>query len=239
MSATVRLTQPLAESRFQWSVGSSGTRPRWGLSPKRPQNAAGMRIEPPPSVARPTAARPAATAAPLPPLEPPGDREVFHGLRVGPQPSLSVKPQIASSGSVVLPITTAPAARNLRTDSPSDRAGTSSKARVPNHVVVPSTSTLSLIATGTPSSGASSAPRRASAASASASARSPSTSVNALSFGLWRSMRSRYSSTSSREETSPERISSAWRAAPAYASSSASTARSYGVRAVPRRAGRR
>ena len=49
-----------------------GTRPRCGLSPNSPQHAAGMRIEPAPSVPSAAAASPAATAAPEPPLEPPG-----------------------------------------------------------------------------------------------------------------------------------------------------------------------
>ena len=60
---------------------------------------------------------PAATAAPLPPLEPPGLRSVFQGLRVMPNAGPSVSPMIASSGVFVLPITTAPAARSRRTSS--------------------------------------------------------------------------------------------------------------------------
>ena len=43
-----------------------------------------MRIEPPPSPAEAIGTRPAATAAPLPPLEPPGVRCGFQGLRVTP-----------------------------------------------------------------------------------------------------------------------------------------------------------
>ncbi len=68
-----------------------------------------MRIEPAPSVAWPAAARPAATAAALPPLEPPQVRSVFQGLRVTPQCRDSVEPVMASSGRVVLPRITAPA----------------------------------------------------------------------------------------------------------------------------------
>ena len=123
MSATVRVTQPLTDIPFQWSGGSSGIRPRWGLSPNEPQNAAGIRIEPPPSEADAPPTSPAATAAALPPLEPPGLRSVFQGLRVAPQPFDSVKPQIASSGSVVLARITAPAARSRATISPSPAAG--------------------------------------------------------------------------------------------------------------------
>ena len=53
---------------------SVGTTPTVGLNPTQPLNAAGQVIEP--SVSVPTAydATPAATAAPLPELEPPADR---------------------------------------------------------------------------------------------------------------------------------------------------------------------
>ncbi len=82
-----------------------------------------MRIEPPPSEADAIGTSPAATAAALPPLEPPGLRCGSHGLRVTPQVADSVKPQIASSGSSVLPSTIAPASRSLRTISESAGAG--------------------------------------------------------------------------------------------------------------------
>jgi hypothetical protein len=68
------------------------TRPRVGFSPKRPLQAAGMRIEPAASVACANGTTPAATAAPAPPLDPPALRSGSHGLRVAPY----------STGSVVL-----------------------------------------------------------------------------------------------------------------------------------------
>src|SRR5882672_11367110 len=83
------------------------TRPKVGLSPTRLHTAAGMRIEPP--VSEPSAAthRPAATAAPEPPLEPEGTLSRFHGLRTGgvtfPQANSCVR---------VLPMSTAAAARS-------------------------------------------------------------------------------------------------------------------------------
>jgi hypothetical protein len=64
--------------------GPQGVRPRVGFNPKIPQQAAGMRIEPPPSLAWATGTTPDATAAADPPLEPPGVWSVFQGLRVGP-----------------------------------------------------------------------------------------------------------------------------------------------------------
>ena len=70
--------------------GAVVTRPRCGLSPNSPQQALGIRIEPPPSPPRPTGTMPAATAAAVPPLEPPGVRVGSHGLRVIPRETDSV-----------------------------------------------------------------------------------------------------------------------------------------------------
>ena len=137
VSITVRLMQPSTESPFQCSRwGASEIRPRCGFSPKSPQQAAGMRIEPAPSEAEAIGTRPAATAAALPPLEPPGVRCSFQGLRVTPKVADSVKPQIASSGSSVLPTTIAPASRRRRTISESAAAG-SGKPSVPRVVMLP------------------------------------------------------------------------------------------------------
>ena len=51
--------------------GSFGTSPNVGLSPYVPQNADGMRIDPPPSVPTASGTIPAATEAAAPPLDPP------------------------------------------------------------------------------------------------------------------------------------------------------------------------
>src|SRR5438874_356698 len=53
LSRTLRVTAWMTEAPPQPSPASGpmGTRPRVGLRPKRPQHEAGMRIEPPPSVA--------------------------------------------------------------------------------------------------------------------------------------------------------------------------------------------
>ncbi len=74
------------------SIGPIGTRPNEVLSPYAPVKHAGMRIEPAPSEAVATATMPEAIAAEAPPLEPPGVRSRFHGLRVGSNSSLAVKP---------------------------------------------------------------------------------------------------------------------------------------------------
>ena len=84
-SRTLRPIPPRTVHPYQWSSsGASGTRPRWGFSPNSPQKADGIRIEPPPSEPSATGTMPAATAAALPPEEPPGERSRFHGLRVTP-----------------------------------------------------------------------------------------------------------------------------------------------------------
>ncbi len=75
---------PNVERSIQSGMGSRPITPFVGLSPARPQNARGIRIEPPPSVAVAIAAMPAASAAPEPPLDPPGDQSVPHGFVVVP-----------------------------------------------------------------------------------------------------------------------------------------------------------
>ncbi len=91
------------------------TRPRLGLSPTRPQQAAGMRIEPPPSLPCAIGTIPAATAAAEPPEEPPGVRAWSQGLRVTPVWRGSVVGRIPNSGMLVMPMTTKPASRSRRT----------------------------------------------------------------------------------------------------------------------------
>src|SRR2546430_4358379 len=76
--------------------------------PPTPQSAAGWRIEPPVSVPRAQTASPAATAAALPPLEPPGTRVGSHGLCTGPNAEFSLDEPIANSSQFVLPTRTAP-----------------------------------------------------------------------------------------------------------------------------------
>ena len=74
-----------------------------------PQNDAGTRMDPPPSVPTARGPSPAATAAPAPPLDPPGVMSRFHGFLVAPKSGLSVVPLWPNSGVLVLPIRMAPA----------------------------------------------------------------------------------------------------------------------------------
>ena len=74
-SATERASGPYATSVFQPAEdGSRGTAPNVGLKPTTPQNAAGIRIEPPPSPPSASGPAPPATATAAPPDEPPGVR---------------------------------------------------------------------------------------------------------------------------------------------------------------------
>ncbi len=83
--------------------------------PTIPHSAAGWRIEPPVSVPSAHGARPAATAAALPPEEPPGTRPRSHGLSVAPNAEFSVEEPIANSSWLVLASSVAPASRSRAT----------------------------------------------------------------------------------------------------------------------------
>ena len=109
-SSTWRVSMPSQTSSPSPSSGASEIRPRLGFSPTRPQQAAGIRIEPPPSLPWATGSRPAATAAAAPPEDPPGVRSRSQGLRVGPKMWASLTGRIPYSGSVVVPTRTNPAA---------------------------------------------------------------------------------------------------------------------------------
>src|SRR5690606_6665950 len=92
------------------SSGPLGVRARVGFRPTSPQVAAGMRIEPPPSLACAAGTMPEATAAAAPPLEPPGLKAVFQGLAVAPNRADWVVEVMPNSGVVVVPRIIRPAA---------------------------------------------------------------------------------------------------------------------------------
>ena len=118
--------------------------------PTTPQSAAGCRIEPPVSVPSASGARPAATAAAEPPLEPPGTMRASHGLCVGPKAECSVDEPIANSSMLVLPSGINPAAR-ARVTTPASYSGRCpSRMREPAVVSSPRTQRMSLSAIGTP-----------------------------------------------------------------------------------------
>ena len=93
--------------------------PQVGLNPNRPEKPAGIRIDPPPSVAMCNVPMPSAAATAAPPLLPPGVIRVSHGLQVVPVSGLSVTPFQPNSGVVVSPRNTAPCSFMRATEAPS------------------------------------------------------------------------------------------------------------------------
>src|SRR3954471_15707689 len=91
--------------------GPIGLRARVGFNPNTPDAEAGMRIEPPPSLAWARGRMRAATAAPAPPEEPPEECARFHGLRVAPNSCDSVVGISPNSGLELLPKMVTPALR--------------------------------------------------------------------------------------------------------------------------------
>src|SRR4249919_2337799 len=86
LSRTLMLTTWPTEKPPQPSPrsGPDGLRARVGFRPNTPEAEAGIRIEPPPSLACATGRMRAATAAAAPPDDPPEECSRFQGLRVGP-----------------------------------------------------------------------------------------------------------------------------------------------------------
>src|SRR4051795_1006921 len=105
LSRTLMLTTWPQENPPQPSPrsGPSGLRARLGFSPNTPDADAGMRIEPPPSLACATGRMRAATAAPAPPEDPPDECSGFQGFLVGPNERGSVVGISPNSGLELFP----------------------------------------------------------------------------------------------------------------------------------------
>src|SRR5215469_10977844 len=126
-SGTVRAIGPATDRLFQPSPRRSlATRPGVGRKPTMPQNAAGLRNEPPVSEPEQIGAIPVASATAEPPDEPAQERTGSNGLPVAPYTALRVLAPAPNSGVLVLPITMAPAWRTPAT-SRSSAAGTWSR----------------------------------------------------------------------------------------------------------------
>ena len=117
-----------------------------------PQQAAGIRTEPPVSDPSATSASPVATAAAEPLDDPPGMRAGSSGLTGVPNQGLVPSGSIASSCRFVLPTIRAPAARAPARQAASAVAGAAlrSTARDPAVVGTPATSMMSLTASRGP-----------------------------------------------------------------------------------------
>src|SRR5262249_3880327 len=127
VSATERASTPwLMTSANGESAGYCGMRPNDGFRPTRPGGAAGMRIQPPPSLPWVDGVVPAAVLAEEPPDAPPGVCFGFQGLRVVPWIGESVSAFQPYSGVVLLPIRTRPARRKRWVIAASSAAGVSS-----------------------------------------------------------------------------------------------------------------
>src|SRR5690606_5412898 len=119
----------------------------------RLQKPHGILIDAPPSVPSASGAIRAASAARLPPADPPAVRPASHGLRVTPCSGLSVTAFHPIAGVVVLPSSTAPCRRRAATTGASTSRGPSGlTVREPRSVGHPAVRNTSLTATGTPSS---------------------------------------------------------------------------------------
>ena len=103
---------------------------------------------------------PTPTAAPAPPLDPPGVWSGFHGLRVTPCASLSVYETVPNSGAFVMPRRMNPASTNRSTTKSDSVCGSQLVPRDPCVDGQPATAFRSLIGNGTPKNGGSSSVSR-------------------------------------------------------------------------------
>ena len=137
-------------------LGASGTppvlliRPSVVFNPYTPQKEAGIRIEPPVSLATASGTMPAATAAAEPPLDPPAMRSRSHGLRVDPRSAFWVVIPQPNSWERVVPTTTAPARRSAATMAASAVARRPASTIDPYVTSVSATSNSSFTPMGTP-----------------------------------------------------------------------------------------
>src|SRR5829696_615803 len=196
--------------------GPEEMRARVGFIPNRPQHEAGMRMEPPPSLACAIGTSPAATAAADPPLEPPADRSRSHGLWQGPKTSGSVVGWMPNSGVLVFPTTTRPAPFK-RATSPESWSGTKRCVnRDPALVGTPAyRAPRSLSSKGTPAKGPRSSPPETVAR-----ASSNMVVTTAFSVGFKLSTRFMAASTITPADTSPSRTRAACAVASRLARSS-------------------
>jgi hypothetical protein len=216
VSRTDRLTQPSLVMSAKSDVPRIDVtvRPRLGLKPNRPHTDAGMRIDPPPSLACAIGTSPAATAAAAPPDEPAAERDRSHGLCVTPSASVSVEPSRPISDVALLPITANPAASTRDTNGVSIACVLSRRSRVPMAQRRPGYAVTSFTRNGTPRNGPGGGGARR--------ARRRSSVTMAWMIGSSRAMRASAASSRSSHVSSPFATSSAW----AVASRRASAARS-------------
>ncbi len=118
--------------------------PSEGLKPTTPQQAAGMRLEPPPSVPSEIGPMPVATATAEPELDAPGVTFASIGFRVRPNNGDVAACKWPNSGVVVLPTRIAPAAFARDTETASVAGTLVSSRREPMVVRTPAVLSRSL-----------------------------------------------------------------------------------------------
>ena len=149
-SSTVRansVTQSML--RQAGTTPSVGSRPGVGLSPTIPLNAAGTRPEPAVSVPSARSTSPSATATAEPELDPPETYAGSTALRTAPYGLRVPTSPVANWSRLVVPSTSAPAARSRATTGAS-ASGLYAYAGQPAVVGSPATSMLPLTATSLP-----------------------------------------------------------------------------------------
>ena len=168
-SATLRACTPTWSKRGDKGMTPSmGIAPWAGLKPTTPHRADGRRTEPKVSVPSATGAMPAATAAALPPEEPPGMCAGLCGLRVVWKAGLAEVSPSAPSCMLNMATGIMPAARSRATQAASRSARRSRNARMPPCQGWPPTAMLAFTPKGMPSNGERGAPWRQRSAAASA-----------------------------------------------------------------------
>ena len=208
-SATRRAIGPLTLSPCHASsCGATGTRPRVGFSPNSPVHADGLRIDPAPSDPSATPARPAAIAGGAAAR---WTRPASASGPTGCAPSRTswCRSPAASSAPAPASCRRSPRPRPAAAGPPPRRARPAPAcAAVPHAVASPATSTSSLIATGTPSSGRESCPApRARVGLRGLGQRqlAPAPRGTRSACGFDAAIRASVASTTSRDDTSPAR----------------------------------
>ncbi len=229
-SATERVMGPSATKgsvpAYAFGRMTTGTRPNEAFMPNVPHHAAGIRMEPPASVPSANGTSPSATAAALPPDEPPAFLVRSKGFLVGPKSGLSQVPRKPMTGLLVLPMTIAPSRSTRSTNTQRASMTVPASARTPPNVDGQPglKSNRSFIAVGTPCSGPSSTPSITSRWARRARSRASSNPrwTNAPMSGSRCSMRSMVASMTSTGDSCRLRMRSASSVTDRYASSSGS-----------------
>ena len=153
-SLTQRAIGPAVSCESEYGINPLRlTSPVVGRIPTKLFAEAGERTELTVSVPIPATPNPAATPAPVPPLDPPGVRLRSYGFSVCPPSELTVSPQTANSCRLTLAKIIAPASLSFRTRKASCAGCCSFRQTAPAVVFMSAVSILSLSKMGIPCNG--------------------------------------------------------------------------------------